>query len=148
MKGKSGIRTQGLLATYYLMLHSQRFGQESIDKMVDWMIENCPASSRPFVLEVGSGNGTLLLSLAEEGYSAEALCGIDYSLDAIKLAELNASQRNVPDLTFAVCDFLHEVPDTLPGMRDLWDVLLDKGTYDAIALGEKDEQGRSPAVSR
>ncbi len=55
--------------------------------MVDWALENVPPSSNPAVLEVGSGNGTLLLSLLEAGYDGSTLYGIDYSEGAIALAQ-------------------------------------------------------------
>ncbi|KAJ3837304.1 S-adenosyl-L-methionine-dependent methyltransferase [Lentinula raphanica] len=132
------------------------FGQESIDKMVQWAAEHVPPSDDPAILELGSGNGTLLFSLVEqEDYSPQRLCGIDYSSSAVELAKSIAHQKAMQDILFHMCDFLHQDPP-LPsfvsnseeqknlGQVDNWDLVLDKGTYDAIALGEKDEQGRSP----
>ncbi|KAF8263881.1 hypothetical protein EI94DRAFT_1806533 [Lactarius quietus] len=99
--------------------------------MVDWTLENVPAASRPQILEIGSGNGTLLFALRE-------------------LARLIAHTRYGEEIAFIVCDFLRDSPPPVPGRPDaseLWDLLLDKGTYDAIALGEKDEFGRSPQAA-
>ena len=124
-----------------------RFGEDSVEKMVDWAAEHVPLASRPFVLEVGSGNGALLFALSEAGYNASRLAGIDYSPDAVTLARLVAANRGAERITFSVCDFLADVPASLdgqPGWSGAWDLLLDKGTYDAIALGEKDEDGKSP----
>ncbi|KAF9267852.1 S-adenosyl-L-methionine-dependent methyltransferase [Marasmius fiardii PR-910] len=126
------------------------FGIESVEKMVQWATENVPPSSEPSVLEIGSGNGTLILALLEENYPAKSLAGIDYSPDAIKLSKLVAATKEGEDVTFEPCDFLKDDPPHLSHMdktkTDVWDLLLDKGTYDAIALGNKDEQGYSPAI--
>lgn len=109
---------------------------------------NVPISANPSILEIGSGNGTLLFGLCEAGYRATSLSGIDYSVGAVKLAKSIASTRG-DDVAFHACDFLKEDPPRLPHMRqetlDSWDLALDKGTFDAIALGEKDEEGNSPA---
>ncbi|THH13056.1 hypothetical protein EW146_g7130 [Bondarzewia mesenterica] len=120
------------------------FGEDSVEKMVEWALEHVPPSSQPFVLEIGSGNGTLLFSLFEAGYDAQRMAGIDYSPDAVKLAQMIAATRGGEQISLSTCDFLTEVPATLKGQDRGWDLLLDKGTYDAIALGDKDDSGRSP----
>ncbi|KAL1683345.1 S-adenosyl-L-methionine-dependent methyltransferase [Schizophyllum commune] len=140
------------------------FGEESVEKMVDWALEHVPppsassssSSAHPTILEIGSGNGTLLFALAEAGYSPTKLCGIDYSADAVALAKSIAEARGggLEDITFEERDFLTEEIIGLGGEGSeentlntaSWDLVLDKGTYDAIALGEKDEKGLSPAV--
>ncbi|PBK75709.1 S-adenosyl-L-methionine-dependent methyltransferase [Armillaria solidipes] len=126
------------------------FGEESVEKMVDWTVENMPSSLGPSILEIGSGNGTLLFALLDAGYSATSLCGIDYSMDAVQLAQKISLTRGGERITFGQRDFLSEDPLVLPHMNHenpsgQWDVLLDKGTYDAIALGQRDDLGRSPA---
>ncbi|KAI9440012.1 S-adenosyl-L-methionine-dependent methyltransferase [Lactarius indigo] len=126
------------------------FGEDSVEKMVDWTLENVPAASGPQILEIGSGNGTMLFALRDAGYAASHLTGLDYSPDAVKLARLIAPTRNGEEIAFHLCDFLRESPPFVTGRPDapgLWDLLLDKGTYDAIALGEKDELGRSPQAA-
>jgi EEF1A lysine methyltransferase 2 len=116
--------------------------------VVDWVSENVPPGSNPAMLEIGCGNGTLLFGLHEAGYSGERLAGIDYSTDAVSLSKSISATRNAESIAFSVCDFLNDVPSQLGSMDgpNSWDVLLDKGTYDAIALGVKNEQGKSPAV--
>ncbi len=139
--------------------------------MVDWASENVPFDSSPFILEVGAGNGNLLFSLCEAGYNPHKILGVDYSPDAIKLAQAIAKNKStaladeVEDegegaapaledadkITFAVCDFLQD--DVVPlesmaaeaGLVAVWDLVLDKGTFDAIALAEKDASGGAPA---
>jgi SAM-dependent methyltransferase len=128
------------------MIFSYRFGEESIEKIVEWTQDHLPRESvSPVsILEIGSGNGTLLFGLAEEFGSRATIHGIDYSPDAIKLAVAIGKERGGPagDVRFDVCDFLNE---DVTGSSDSWDIILDKGTLDAIALGDKDQLGRSPA---
>lgn len=142
-----------------------RFGEDSVEKMVDWALEAIPPDMdpSPFILEVGAGNGNLLFALHEAGYTPHRMCGVDYSSDAVRLAQAIARSRREaeddgdtterfegdPDaITFAVCDFLQEDVPALPGMTRLeggsvvWDLVLDKGTFDAMALGTN-EDGRS-----
>ncbi|KAI0303787.1 S-adenosyl-L-methionine-dependent methyltransferase [Multifurca ochricompacta] len=110
------------------------FGEGTVEKMVDWALENVPAATGPRILEIGSGNGVLLFALREAGYTATGLSGLDYSPDAVKLARMIAQERNSEEVTFHVCDFLKELPPS-------------PGTYDAIALGEKDDFGISPVAA-
>ncbi|KAG6856901.1 hypothetical protein H0H87_012482 [Tephrocybe sp. NHM501043] len=125
------------------------FGEESVERMVDWAQENAPPQSRPSTVEIGSGNGTLLFALAKAGYATTHLSGIDYSAGAVKLAQSIATTRNL-EVTFNTSDFLRDDPPLLPHMKPhpegVWDLVLDKGTFDAIALGQKDENGKSPAA--
>jgi len=127
------------------------FGVESLEKMVEWALVHVPPSSGVSILEVGSGNGTLLFGLVDAGYDPSKLYGIDYSAGAIKLSTGIAKTRGGSAITFSECDFLKDDPPAPEGHEDgrtdVWDLLLDKGTYDAIALGGKDELGNSPAVN-
>ncbi|TBU48861.1 S-adenosyl-L-methionine-dependent methyltransferase [Dichomitus squalens] len=131
------------------------FGEDSVEKMVDWALENVRPEGSPFILEVGAGNGNLLFALCEAGYDPNRILGVDYSPDAVKLAQAiahaKATSRDADKITFAVCDFLQDdvVPlqGMIPEVRSIasWDLVLDKGTFDAIVLAEKDEGGRTPA---
>ncbi|KAF9048671.1 S-adenosyl-L-methionine-dependent methyltransferase [Panaeolus papilionaceus] len=123
------------------------FGIESVEKMVKWAEENVPSQSKPLTLEIGSGNGTLLFGLLEAGYDASTLFGIDYSAGAVKLAKEIAETKQGEDVTFHECDFLTQDPPSpfSDAATVVWDLILDKGTYDAIALGPKDSEGHSPA---
>jgi SAM-dependent methyltransferase len=86
----------------------------------------------------------------EVGYAPESLSGIDYSPDAVKLAQAIAKTRDGGQIQFSVCDFLKDDPPILSekhgSSHDAWDLLLDKGTFDAIALAERDATGISPAT--
>ncbi|KIY67270.1 S-adenosyl-L-methionine-dependent methyltransferase [Cylindrobasidium torrendii FP15055 ss-10] len=125
------------------------FGEDSVEKMIQWAEEHVPTAQGANILEIGSGNGTLLFGLVDAQYDPKHLAGIDYSAGAVKLARNVSQARDAQDVTFNECDFLNDDPAVLPHMGDTrtacWDVLMDKGTYDAIALGEKDAEGRSPA---
>lgn len=152
---------------------TSRFGEDSVEKMVDWALENVPTDPAPYILEVGAGNGNLLFALCDAGYAPHKICGVDYSADAINLAQAIAKARAVQPsaedagddeedagggpagadkITFATCDFLQDEVARLSGMGAesdsdvaVWDFVLDKGTFDAIALAEKDEAGKAPA---
>jgi len=120
--------------------------------MVEWSLENIPPSSNALVLEIGSGNGTLLFGLIDAGYNPENLSGIDYSVGAVALSTQIAQTRGGSKVNFNECDFLKDDPPIPENLRlgsrtDVWDLVLDKGTYDAIALGQQDDQGRSPCIN-
>lgn len=128
-----------------------RFGEDSVEKMVDWTVENVPASSDPSILEVGSGNGSLLFALVEAEYTPDRIRGVDYSGDAVKLAEAIGVSKGegAGKIKFGVCNFLADFPEPLDGNVEervgAWDLVLDKGTFDAMALAEKDGAGSHPA---
>lgn len=128
-----------------------------MEKMVEWASRHAPSTARPNVLDVGTGNGHLLFAMVEAGYDASRLTGIDYSQGSVDLSIAIAKQRDeegdeegaYENVTFAVCDFLDPASD-IPPPRDertsggVWDLVLDKGTFDAISLMDKDAQGVAP----
>lgn len=134
------------------VLHAYlRFGLESVEKMVDWIVDHYPVSAdlteSPSMLEIGCGNGTLLFAIHEAGYNPKKLHGIDYSENAISLAKSIASKKGTEDGTaiqFTVHDFLTKDLPRDDNTSGGWDLILDKGTFDAISLGTKDENGRAP----
>lgn len=129
----------------------EKFGEESMLKMVDWVVENVPSSSSQNILEVGTGNGILLCELASNGYDPSRLLGVDYSSGSIALSSKVAKSRGVEKINFSQCDILSEDPPKIAGADgdgdrvDLWDLVLDKGTFDAIALSVPDAEGKLPA---
>jgi SAM-dependent methyltransferase len=156
MRERSGLTSALYPVCVYLTFPTAtfRFGSESVDKMVGWTLENVPPTANASILEIGCGNGSLLFGLIEAGYAPSSLHGIDYSAGAVRLSqEIAKTKEGGAEIAFSECDFLADDPKAPQGPvgdvatnTNTWDLLLDKGTHDAIALGEKDEQGNSPAV--
>lgn len=114
------------------------------------------------VLDLGTGNGSMLFALREDGWAGEML-GIDYSESSTELARRVAERAGevqadgmvghvegptTKTVRFEVWDFMKQGVDetVLPqasGHGKAWDVVLDKGTFDAISLSkDTDEHGR------
>jgi EEF1A lysine methyltransferase 2 len=91
------------------------------------------------VLDLGTGNGKTLFQLRLQGYFRGSMTGIDYSERSIDLAqELGRSQDGCDDIKFEVMDIIRYDP----GDKKWWpqtgfDLVLDKGTFDAISLSEE-----------
>jgi SAM-dependent methyltransferase len=93
-------------------------------------------------LDLGTGNGHLLFALREDGWEGEML-GVDYSGKSVQLAkDIRASKgEDCNDIGFQEWDLLGQKPGDW--LKDGFDVVLDKGTFDAICLSqETDAQGR------
>jgi len=108
------------------------------------------------VLDLGTGNGHFLFRLREgdedaddeEGWGGRML-GVDYSERSVEFAKRIAADKGYEegkDVEFRWWDIMSQSPAdvVLEGKNeDGWDVVLDKGTFDAISLSEeKDENGR------
>jgi EEF1A lysine methyltransferase 2 len=102
-------------------------------------------------LDLGCGNGSLLLALRAAGWGGPCL-GVDYSAQSIELARSVADCRVVGNdgdgalnaVNFVVWDVLRgDVAEVLAPVAGAWDVVLDKGTFDAVSLSsETDDSGR------
>ena len=90
-------------------------------------------------LDLGTGNGEMLFRLREGGFEGPML-GVDYSLPSIELARKLAIAKNLEEIVF---EHWNIVQDPQPEKwQDGFDVVLDKGTFDAISLSnETDERG-------
>uniref|UniRef100_A0A8D0HB72 EEF1A lysine methyltransferase 2 n=1 Tax=Sphenodon punctatus TaxID=8508 RepID=A0A8D0HB72_SPHPU len=102
------------------------FGEESIVRLIRWM-EKQKMPLDCSVLDVGTGNGALLVELAKSGYTN--LTGIDYSPFAIRLCETIIGKEGLSNIKLQVEDFL-SLSDELSGFQ----ICIDKGTLDAISL--------------
>ncbi|KAG0278185.1 hypothetical protein BGZ96_002503 [Linnemannia gamsii] len=135
------------------------FGEDSAVKMVDWVEEHYEDEKETCaILDLGCGNGHLLLDLAELGF--ENLTGIDYSPAAIELAKAVAEDKEVDHIIkYEAVDFLAE-KETLEwctqqaasatdgrGEPKKFMVMLDKGTYDAISLHQKNKADAAAAAA-
>jgi SAM-dependent methyltransferase len=105
-----------------------------------------PASTS--FLDVGTGNGHLLFELLDNEdveYSGGAIVGIDYSEKSIMLSQRIAEERGMAEkVRFEAVDIIKDSLQNAPWVPDGgFDVVLDKGTLDAISLSEETlEDGR------
>ncbi|KAF2850206.1 methyltransferase-like protein-like protein 10 [Plenodomus tracheiphilus IPT5] len=93
-------------------------------------------------LDLGTGNGHLLFALREDGWEG-GLIGVDYSMESVALAETirDAKSKDYANIEFHTWDILAHSPGGWLG--DGFNVVLDKGTFDAICLSQDtDGQGR------
>ena len=108
------------------------------------------------LLDLGCGNGSLLFALRDEAWTGRAL-GVDYSPQSIALArQVAASKLDDDAAAAAAVEFrewdiiggpmdvvLEHGDDKASQRRRAWDVVLDKGTFDAISLSDElDAHGR------
>ncbi|XP_057375140.1 EEF1A lysine methyltransferase 2-like [Daphnia carinata] len=106
------------------------FGKKVMDSIVKWTTDKFEKNIN--ILDLGCGNGVLLIQLAQKGF--ENLVGVDYSESAIVLANAIAESRQA-NISYKTIDVLSEgaVDSEDHGKYNL---LLDKGTFDAISLME------------
>ncbi|GAA5875746.1 hypothetical protein JCM8547_007056 [Rhodosporidiobolus lusitaniae] len=142
------------------------FGEDAAQDMVEWAEEHFPQLDGR-ILDVGTGNGQLMFAFSSAGYTS--LTGVDYSSLSIELAQnilsarLSASstpsastadeeeeESSAPSLAsptprFFVADILDVALDKqVEGVTgEKWDLVTDKGTYDAVCLSDETKEGRS-----
>lgn len=76
----------------------------------------------------------MLIELAREGFTN--LTGIDYSANAIELSKQIAVDQEL-NITYKVLDLLNETEIQQHLGTEQFDIVHDKGTYDAISLHPK-----------
>jgi len=146
------------------------FGATSSDEILDWIARHMPPpmatptratfsgtgamrSVEPGgvagrdstqILDVGCGNGQLLFLLAQGGYPVSSLAGMDYSASSIELCGQIARAKGIQGLRLEVRDILRDPiePPRRPGRPQGWDLITDKGTFDAICLSDQAIDGR------
>ncbi|GAA6011658.1 hypothetical protein JCM10207_004198 [Rhodosporidiobolus poonsookiae] len=126
------------------------FGEDSAQDMVEWVEEHFPQLDGR-ILDVGTGNGQLLFAFSSAGYTS--LTGVDYSSLSIELARIILSARTSseehdladPPPRFFVADVLEvaEGKDVEGVTGEQWDLVTDKGTYDAVCLSDETREGKS-----
>jgi EEF1A lysine methyltransferase 2 len=103
-------------------------------------------------LDLGTGNGHLLFALREEGFAGYML-GVDYSATSVQLATQiertrreRSQQADNDEIAGSLASIEFQELNILCANASVsrqFDVMLDKGTFDAISLSsELDSQGR------
>lgn len=111
------------------------------------------AQNHPTVLDLGTGNGSALFSLRLEGEYRGRMVGVDYSRQSIELARrlwrqyadssssssCVSSPKVAGPISFEELDLIHDDPTSSqlpwwPTTEGGFDLVLDKGTFDAISL--------------
>ena len=108
----------------------------------------------PSVLDLGTGNGSMLFTLRLDGGYDGLMVGVDYSQQSIELARKlwkqysmnpnnaidDGESRSSGPTRFEVVDLIREDPrteDWWPKAQGGFDLVLDKGTFDAISLSSE-----------
>lgn len=101
-------------------------------RMVDFLLDNVGEQlidMKSSMIDLGTGNGHLLFELCENGFSGPML-GVDYSSESVAFAHSVSKVRQFDAFArFEAADIFQA--DWCPGK---FDIVLDKGTLDAIAL--------------
>ena len=110
------------------------FGLKNSRRIVNWIKDNLTDKDSLKVLDIGCGNGFLLLELAKLGY--KQLFGVDYSPNSIKFCQqIVDKELESKNITFEELDILSDNwSDTSVVSNKKFDCVIDKGTYDAICL--------------
>ena len=113
------------------------------------------------ILDLGTGNGSTLFQLRQSGAFTGPMLGVDYSPQSIQLARTLAQRyasagssstttkpprcsataaddnNNTTTIQFQVLDLIHSDPAAQHWWPGAFDLVLDKGTFDAISLSSE-----------
>uniref|UniRef100_A0A0A9WG81 Protein-lysine N-methyltransferase CM83_54793 n=2 Tax=Lygus hesperus TaxID=30085 RepID=A0A0A9WG81_LYGHE len=109
------------------------FGEDSELRILRWLTKNnIPTDKR--IIDLGCGNGMMLVELAREGYNN--VTGVDYCESAIELSKSIIDTQSMGHIKLEVADLTQDC--NLVG----FDIVLDKGTFDAISLSPDDPKSK------
>ncbi|CAO1383584.1 unnamed protein product [Diamesa serratosioi] len=109
-------------------------------KIITWIMKCDDIQESDSLIDLGTGNGMMLIELAREGY--KNLTGVDYSPKSIELSQKIAKDQDL-EITYKVADLLSlESVDALGKFK----IAHDKGTYDAVALMENPKEKRATYI--
>lgn len=113
------------------------FGKRTANLMVQYVAKHIPDKTIR-IIDLGCGNGHLCQSLAAKGYNN--VLGVDYSADAINLC-LNIAKDD--ETGFSPPDYKTvDILDMKSLSGELFQVVLDKGTFDAVSLMPYKDDGQ------
>ena len=94
------------------------------------------------ILDLGTGNGEMLFLLRQKGGFEGPMTGVDYSPQSVELCQTLAATKGLAEeaMKFRLWDIMDsEAPESL----EVYDVVLDKGTFDAVSLNQAtDRRGK------
>eukprot|EP00105_Crassostrea_gigas_P016275 XP_011433606.1 PREDICTED: protein-lysine N-methyltransferase mettl10 [Crassostrea gigas] len=109
------------------------FGEDSQERVLDWLEDYGGVVTEDPVIDLGCGNGVMLLEMAKRGYSN--LTGVDYSEGAVQLARSIADKKEVACIDYQVADLIaDDCTRKYTCLTRQYKLVIDKGTYDAISL--------------
>lgn len=106
------------------------------DKMCDFVFNELDNLNDLRICDLGTGNGHLLFQLLNDGLKDCELVGVDYSETSIKFAE-NIATENDYKVKFEQSDLLNNNDQFISNHEQYFNLVLDKGTLDAIALNSQ-----------
>lgn len=105
------------------------------ERMVEFLVENIGElriSKQSKMIDLGTGNGHLLFELCENDFDGP-MVGVDYSEESVQFAShISKAKGYDSNTSFMAADIFDS--SWRPGK---FDIVLDKGTLDAIALSGK-----------
>ncbi|GAA5956928.1 hypothetical protein JCM3765_006643 [Sporobolomyces pararoseus] len=146
------------------------FGEDSAQDMVEWAEEHFP-NTEGRILDVGTGNGQLMFAFSSAGYTsltgvdysplsvqlAQSIleARLSSSSDTTTTTQENddddeeSYDRSQPKLSspppkFFTADILEvALGNSVSGVTgEKWDLITDKGTYDAVCLSDETREGK------
>ena len=106
--------------------------EQLVTRVLACLRERPSGAPPPFVVDVGTGTGAIILSIAKEFAGEAVLLGTDVSEDAVALAKENAARCDLEGrVRFAVADGLDDFDE--PGVID---VIVSNPPYIASAVCE------------
>lgn len=116
--------------------------QRRVAALVAGLLPSLPPLAEARVLDVGAGNGAMLVELHRRGF--RRLVASDYSANAVAHARavLSAAGVHTADVV------LDDATNTALAVEPFFDVVVDKGTYDAIFLAPGDRAERAARLGR
>ncbi|EFO91888.1 hypothetical protein CRE_30328 [Caenorhabditis remanei] len=116
------------------------FGISAENRIVKYLIDS-KTNKNAAILDLGCGNGSVLRKLRSKGFSQ--LTGVDYCQKAVDLSNATSRAEQEENEEEQLVDIRFEQLDiTAPRNEFLsskFDVILDKGTWDAMSLSEERE---------